>query len=252
MDSDTPEPDLAAWFSDRAAHCEAIDDAVGAWPKEGSMKPSRLDVALAMYASGLVDRHCLQSEADNAAAFSSSPDANYYLAQSFVHTDDTEVSDSYLANVCKRDSKSSSCEMSQLVAAWSSQDWDEMQSSFENMKHPDIFASIWAIRFFMRQGQPEQAHLWIDRISPNKVLAPFLLVQIKSLWLMNRYAEAKMGTLSALELLPDEWQVDLASWMCTQENFACMLSDRDGLPMASRAKFRNGRSRPTARRCAPT
>ena len=84
--------------------------------------------------------------------------------------------------------------------------------------HPDAFASIWAIRFFMRQGQPEQAHLWIDRISPNKVLAPFLQVQrVKTLWLMERHAEARTGTLSGLETLPDDWQMDLASWMCTQE-----------------------------------
>lgn len=213
------DSDLAAWFSDRAGHCEAVEDAVASWPKDSTEKMGRLDITLAMYAAGLVDRRCLQSEADSEAVFSTSPGANYYLAQSFVHTDDTDVSDAYLAHVCEREPKSSSCEMSQIVAAWSSEDWEAMRASFEDMKKPDAFATIWAIRFFMRQGQPEQAHLWIDRVSPNKVLAPFLQVQrVKTLWLMDRQAEARMGTLSGLESLPDDWQMDLAAWMCTQES----------------------------------
>jgi hypothetical protein len=202
---------------DRAAHCEAIDQAISDWPKEGE-KTNRLEVGLAMFAAGLIDRKCLQSEADSEAAFATDPSALYYLAQSFIHSDEAEISDSYLNHVCVREPKSPSCDLSHIVSAWSNEDWDELNEAFEKMKKPDVVTSIWAIRHFMKRGQPEKAFAWIKNISPNKPLATYLQVQrIKALWLMNRYPEAKVGALQALETLPDEWQFDLASWMCVQE-----------------------------------
>ncbi len=203
---------------DRASHCEAVDDAVTQWPQADDEKPNRLRISLALFAAGLVDRRCLQSEADNEASFSTSPGPIYYLAQSFVHSDEPDVSDSYLDHVCKRDPDSGSCELSQIVAAWSGDDWPAMDNMFSGLKHPDAVASIWAIRHFMKRGEPEKAYGWIDRISPNKPLGPFLEVQrVKALWLMDRRSEAKLGALQALEALPDDWQMDLATWMCVQE-----------------------------------
>lgn len=213
------QEDLSAWFMDRASKCEAIDEAMSQWPVgQDEKKASRLRVSLALYAAGIVDRKCLQSEADNEASFSNEPSALYYLAQSFAHSDETDISDSYLKQVCEQDARSSSCELSQIVSAWSQEDWIRMDQAFSEMKHPDVVAAVWAIRHFMKQGQPEQAFGWIKRVSPNKALGSFLQVQrVKALWLMNHTAEAQVGALQALESLPEESQVDLASWMCTQE-----------------------------------
>lgn len=213
------QEDITAWFMDRASKCEAIDDAMAEWPvNKGERKANRLRVSLALYAAGMVDRKCLQAEADSEATFSSAPGSLYYLAQSFAHSDETSVSDSYLEQVCQQDAKSSSCELSQIVNAWSVEDWQKMDAAFDRMKHPDVVAAVWAIRHFMKQGQPEKAFAWIKRVSPNKSLGAFLQVQrVKALWLMSHRAEAQIGALQALESLPEEWQVDLASWMCTQE-----------------------------------
>jgi len=213
------QEDLSAWFMDRASKCESIDEAMSQWPVgKDERKASRLRVSLALYAAGIVDRKCLQSEADNEASFSNEPSSLYYLAQSFAHSDETDVSDSYLKQVCDQDAQSSSCELSQIVSAWSQEDWERMDKAFSEMQHPDVVAAVWAIRHFMKQGQPEQAFTWIKRVSPNKALGNFLQVQrVKALWLMNHTAEAQIGALQALESLPDDWQVDLASWMCTQE-----------------------------------
>lgn len=213
------QEDLSAWFMDRASKCESIDEAMAQWPLgKDEHKASRLRVSLALYAAGIVDRKCLQSEADNEASFSNEPTALYYLAQSFAHSDETDISDSYLKQVCDQDAQSSSCELSQIVSAWSQEDWLRMDQAFSQMKHPDVVAAVWAIRHFMKQGQPEQAFSWIKRVSPNKALGNFLQVQrVKALWLMNHTSEAQIGALQALESLPEDWQVDLASWMCTQE-----------------------------------
>jgi uncharacterized RDD family membrane protein YckC len=213
------QEDVSVWFMDRASKCEAVDEAMEEWPvNKGEHKANRLRVSLALYAAGLVDRKCLQSEADSEASFSNAPSSLYYLAQSFAHSDETDVSDSYLEEVCNEDPKSSSCELSQIVNAWSVEDWKRMEDAFDNMKHPDVVAAVWAIRHYMKQGRPEQAFSWIRRVSPNKALGSFLQVQrVKALWLMDHTSEAQIGALQALESLPDEWQVDLASWMCTQE-----------------------------------
>jgi uncharacterized RDD family membrane protein YckC len=213
------QEDVSAWFMDRASKCEAIDEAMEQWPvSKGEHKANRLRVSLALYAAGLVDRKCLQSEADSEASFSNAPSSLYYLAQSFAHSDETDVSDSYLEQVCSEDSKSSSCELSQIVNAWSVEDWERMEEAFDHMKHPDVVAAVWAIRHYMKQGRPEQAFTWIRRVSPNKALGSFLQVQrVKSLWLMNHTAEAQIGALQSIESLPEEWQIEMASWMCTQE-----------------------------------
>lgn len=213
------QEDLSAWFMDRSTKCEAIDEAMEQWPAaKGEHKAGRLRVSLALYAAGIVDRKCLQAEADSEANFSSRPSALYYLAQSFAHSDEAEISDSYLQHVCEQGPQSSSCELSRIVDAWSQENWAKMDESFQNMKHPDVVAAVWAIRHFMKQGQPEQAFSWIRRVSPNKALGSFLQVQrVKALWLMNHTAEAQIGALQALESLPEDWQIDLASWMCTQE-----------------------------------
>src|SRR5262249_32516177 len=145
----TSEADLTAWFLDKASHCEAIDQAMSDWPKQGE-KMNRLEVGLAMFAAGLADRKCLQSEADSEANFSSEPSALYYLAQSFVHSDEADVSDSYLNHVCVRDPKSASCELSHIVSAWSNEDWNELNEDFENLNKPDVVSSIWAIRHYMK------------------------------------------------------------------------------------------------------
>jgi uncharacterized RDD family membrane protein YckC len=216
--SATDETTVSSWVREQTAVCEAIDDAVSEWPKKDSEKPNRLQVALSLYAAGIVDKSCLRTEAEGEVASKMPLSPLYYLAQSFVHSDETEISDSYLKHVCEKDSNSSSCDLSRIVDAWSNNDWVEMEAAFTEMKAPDITASVWAIRHFMKHGEPEKAYSWIEKISPNKPLGSFLQVQrIQALWLMDRHAEAKLGALQALESLPVDSQFDLASWMCVQE-----------------------------------
>jgi uncharacterized RDD family membrane protein YckC len=214
--------ELSSWLSDRQSRCEAVEDAVASWPKkenaEALDKPDRLQVGLSLYAAGLVDRSCLRTELDIEASYGKSLGPEYYLAQSFVHSDEPEISDSYLTHVCEQDANSSACELSHVVSAWGDSNWDELSLAITKMKSPDIASSVWAIRHYMKRGEPELAFQWIQKISPNKALGNFLEVQrTKALWLMDRTSEAKSLALSNLETLPDDLQRDLASWMCVQE-----------------------------------
>lgn len=230
--------DLSTWLMDRGPRCEAVDDAMTNWPRPEGEKEDRMKVSLAMYAAGLIDRSCLRAEADVEATISRNLNADYYLAQSFVHSDDPEVSDNYLSHVCKKDTASASCQLSRIVAAWGQEDEDSVSDAITAMENPDVASSIWAIRNFMKRGDPETAYQWLERISPNKPLASFLEVQrTKALWLMNRTAEARISALHGLETLPDDLQTELASWMCVQEtsvdcgaakSMSCQwLKDRD-------------------------
>ena len=214
--------ELSAWLSDRQTRCEAVEEAVNNWPKKEDSdfadRPDRLQVGLSLYAAGLVDRSCLRTEVDIEASYGKALGAEYYLAQSFVHSDDPEISDSYLGHVCEKDSNSSACELSQIVSAWGDSNWDALSLAITKMKTPDIASSVWAIRHYMKRGEPELAYQWMQKISPNKALANFLQVQrTKALWMMDRTSEAKSLALANLETLPDDLQRDLASWMCVQE-----------------------------------
>ena len=85
------QADLSAWFSDRAGHCEAVDDAVDALAARSEYRQSQ---------AGWTSRwRCMRQDLSIATVCNLRPiarprlpisEANYYLAQSFVHTDDTD------------------------------------------------------------------------------------------------------------------------------------------------------------------
>lgn len=211
-------PDIAAWLNDRSTRCEAVDEALLEWPKSSGEKATRLHVAMALYAASLIDRSCLRSEVEIESNFAKSLDGEYYLAQSFVHSEEPELSDEYLRQVCQAKADTAACELSQMVASSEPDVWDNLEIKSASKKNFDVPTIVWAIRHFMRHGQPEAAFAWIERITPNKPLAFFLQTQkTKALWMTNRHSEALVAALDAIETLPSDMQIEMASWMCIQE-----------------------------------
>lgn len=201
-------------FDPSSSSCESVDQAFGKWPT----KASRLQVSMSLYAAGLVDKSCLSAEVDAVRDSSMDRTSLYYLASAFAHDDDRTISDAYLNEVCKLSPDSNDCRMSRIVSAWAEKKWKRVDHLFSGFKATSAFTKIWAIRHYLRQGQVETAYRWIESITPNRALASYLQIErTKALWKMERYPEAKTAATQALESLPTDGQVELASWMCVKE-----------------------------------
>src|SRR5690606_1618903 len=86
--------------------CAAVGAAAKTWPEEKiSYGAERLNVAMAMFAAGIISKSCLTQEADHLAGHTREEEPLLYLAQSFIQSEDAELSNEYLDRVCKLDKK---------------------------------------------------------------------------------------------------------------------------------------------------
>ena len=199
--------------------CKAIGKAVEDWPESDGEEPERLQVAMALFAAGEVAKTCLGAEVDLTLVRQGEESALAYLAQSFVHADNAELSDRYLAKVCKVDSESDSCKMSQIVELWTEEKWSDVSKIFKALDNTqEHYILVWAIRHYVRRGDFQRATGFLEKIEPRRSLGSFLGIQrAKTYWGMKRLLEARAAAEVAFETLGPAERVDLASWMCNEE-----------------------------------
>lgn len=211
---------LIALLEQNGELCSSVGKAIKTWPEEKvSYGSERLSVAMAMFAAGIISKTCLTQEADYLSSQLKDEEPLLYLAQSFIQSDNAKLSNEYLDRVCKLDEKSNSCIMSKIITSWADEDWEKVDLHFSKLEaNTHLHIAVWAIRHLMRQQRFFEALAYIDVISPQKSLAPFLNSQrVKAYWNLNRFAEARAAASASFDLMDLYDSVEVAGWLCQQE-----------------------------------
>lgn len=200
-------------MSDKNLHeCEVVGENVGAGDH------ARLNRAMTLYAAGLADRSCLESEVEREAAMDVPVAPVTYLAQAFVHADDAEVSNSYLDQVCSDAPDGPECAMSQLVGSWSEENWPAVEQTLKTAPRGSGYLEVWGVRHYMKQARYGEALALLDDLIARHELADFSLGQrVKALFNSFRESEAQAALTQALVALPEGDGHDLGAWMCAQQ-----------------------------------
>ncbi|MGE0529039.1 MAG: RDD family protein [Bdellovibrionales bacterium] len=208
------EQAFASLMERDTGYCEVVSDAAG----EETADHARLKTAMALYAAGLADRSCLESEVERESALQIPVAPVTYLAQAFVHADDAEVSNSYLDEVCEVDAGTVECAMSRLVTSWSDEDWERVEEILENAPRGSGYLEVWGVRHYMKQARYIKALSMLDTLTGRRELSQFSLMQrVKALY--NAYSddEARVAFQQAFVALPEPDALDLSAWLCAQE-----------------------------------
>src|SRR5262245_8269648 len=86
------ERSLASIVDRDLGDCEVVNESVG--ESESDDIHHRLKTAMTLYAAGLADRSCLESEVEGEIARQVPVAPITYLAQAFIYADDAEISNS--------------------------------------------------------------------------------------------------------------------------------------------------------------
>ncbi len=195
--------------------CEVVSEAVGSVDEDSH---ARLKKAMTLYAAGLADRSCLESEVEGEIARQVPVAPITYLSQAFIYADEAEISNSYLDEVCEMAPGTVECAMSQLVTSWSDEDWESVGRILQSAPKGSGYMEVWALRHYMKQAQYAQALETLDELLAHREIAEFTLVQrVKALFNAYREAEATAAYQQAILTLPEDQAGDLGAWMCSQQ-----------------------------------
>lgn len=195
------------------SECEIVSQNV-----ESEHEHNRLNMAMTLYAAGLADRSCLESEVEKEVANQVPMGAITYLAQAFIYADEAEVSNSYLDKVCTEAPGSAECSMSQLVANWSNEDWSSVDSVLRSAPKGSGYLEIWGVRHYMKQAQYAAALKMLDELLSRREVMEFNVTQrVKALFNSYRETEAVAALKQAMVALPEDEGHDLESWVCSQQ-----------------------------------
>lgn len=209
------EKSLAAIVDRDLGDCEVVSASVS---EDSSDPHHRLKTAMTLYAAGLADRSCLESEVEGEIAKQIPVAPITYLAQAFIYADDAEISNSYLDEVCEQAPGTVECSMSQLVTSWSDEDWETVAEILKAAPKGSGYMEVWGIRHYMKQAQYGNAISALDDLLSNRELAEFSLVQrVKALFNFYKEPEAIAAFQQAVLALQPEQGDDLGAWMCSQQ-----------------------------------
>lgn len=198
--------------------CKVVTDAYESWPKEKGETASRLSVAMALFAAGQLERSCLETEARN-PFLEENEQSMAYLAKSFIHADNQELSDLYLEQVCNYDQKADDCVIAQVIEAMADDNYEAVDQKFSQLSQDGrIYSKIWALRQYVREERFEDAADFMETLPDVKWLADFNIPnRVKVLWGMKKQNESRAAAVTAFDVLGKQEKLDLASWMCFEE-----------------------------------
>jgi hypothetical protein len=204
-------------FEKEAGECDVVSRNLSDLDEDGG-DHARLELAMSLYAAGLAERSCLESELEHEMAEKAPVGAITYLAQAFVNADDAEVSNSYLDEVCADAPGTVECAMSKVVSRWSDEDWGAVETLLDGAPKGSGYLEVWAVRHHMKQAHYPKALAYLDALSDHHELAEFTLVQrVKALYNSYLGPEANAAFAQALPVLSQEEGDEVGAWMCAQE-----------------------------------
>jgi uncharacterized RDD family membrane protein YckC/tetratricopeptide (TPR) repeat protein len=211
------EKSLSAIVDRDLGDCEVVD-AAAASEEESDDVHQRLKLAMTLYAAGLADRSCLESEVEGEIARQIPVSPITYLAQAFIYADDAEISNSYLDEVCENAPGTVECSMSQLVTSWSDEDWQAVEEILKAAPKGSGYMEVWGVRHYMKQAAYNNALGALDELIGHRELAEFSLAQrVKALYNNFKEPEAVAAYKQAVLTLPPDQGEDLGSWICSQQ-----------------------------------
>ena len=215
LDRIKTERGITAALDKESGECEVVTKNIST---ENEKDHGRLELAMSLYAAGLAERSCLESELEREMAAQVPVGAITYLAQAFVNADDAEVSNSYLDQVCEESPSTVECAMSKVVSRWSDEDWGAVETLIDAAPHGSGYLEVWAVRHHMKQAHYATALTFLDSLSDHHELADFSQVQrVKAYYNSYREPEATAALAQAIPSLAKEEGDDLGAWMCAQQ-----------------------------------
>lgn len=229
------ESNLFSTIEDSAQKCEGVTQALSNWIFLDESNESRLSVAMALFAAGLTSKTCLSTEVETAMHGGVEPSALAYLAMAFVQSERPELSNRYLDKVCDVEKESDACLMSQVVMAWSDENWSEVEKIFSTLEGPhQAHLLVWGVRHYIKQGRFDKALKYLTQMAPQPALGQFVMSQkTKALWEQGLRREAEQSFMAAMSSFDSVDRIDLASWHClsaleescaAQESLSCKVS----------------------------
>lgn len=211
------ERGLASLLTQEDKSCSEVSAALSAIDSDQEA-PGRLQMAMTLYAAGTVDKTCLANEVEQDLDVKLNSSPLGYLAKAFVHSEEADVSDAYLEQVCQDGPGTPECSMSQLVSSWSEENWQEVDEVISNAPAGSNYLEVWAIRHYLKQGQYDKALSFISKVSPNRAVAGFLQTQrVKALWNLHREPEAETAAVQALDSMSAGEQQEVTAWVCLEQ-----------------------------------
>lgn len=208
--------------------CKEVGEAHSEWAKG----PSRLQVALTLYAAKAIDNSCLGQEAD----FSLWTDAEKsvgYLAKAL--TEEPEKKEVYFQKACP-EGKSDVCRTIAFLRA------SETVNEIEDPTNPEQKASkveaenelaalsavldeespsylkVWVVNRLMNSNQYADAIALLDQITPQNKLGPYLnRERAKALWQLGETEKSQAVFQASVALLTPTGRVELSRWFCAEE-----------------------------------
>ncbi len=179
----------------------------------------RLSVALRDFAAGHIEAKCLEKEATDEMQGRHPRMDLVYLAQSFAHSGDADVSNRYLEQVCETNAEGSACVMSKVIEAWSDENWKKVDQYLNFDTLPDEpYLQVWALRHYLKQEEFAQAQVLTERLQTEKPLRSFLLTQkVKSLWGLNEKDRARDLASVALSTDEESLKHQVSQFICYEE-----------------------------------
>lgn len=207
---------LAALVERDTGSCEVVSKNLN--DEDSEKEHGRLELAMTLYAAGLAERTCLESEVEREVSMQLPVAPITYLAQAFIHADDADISNSYLDQVCEEAPSSVECSMSQVVGQWSEEDWGAVEESLTKAPRGSGYLEVWGVRHFMKQANYGKALSLLNGLVEQRYLSEFSMIQrVKGLYNSYREPEAEAALLQAVSALPETDSLELSSWVCAQQ-----------------------------------
>jgi uncharacterized RDD family membrane protein YckC len=197
--------------------CQRVGDEIERY-NSNNLETIRLELAMALYAAGVIDESCLDLEAN----YLFKQDKIFpivYLAKSFVHSDRAKLSNSYLERVCSLDKNSKECLMSNIVELWDKEEWNLINEKFQNVdSNWPLYIKIWAIRNSVKQGDMEFAQKLISEIPELYSFKKFIVEFKAKIYYNTNNNENNNAYMDlALSMLQEEEKTHLSTWLCYQK-----------------------------------
>ena len=216
---------------DRGLLCAEAGEFRDEWPDK--LRPSRLEAALALAATGEINSSCLDKEADREAWKNFGGRGLAYAAKAVAKQDDAEEAAAYARKACAVDGLAGeSCAIARLAAA-SGDDGDQSEIAaadaalFERASGPRETVPVHALAFAIRRRLDMQDFSSALALMENAPLrrgwASFMARERgRALWALERPSEARSAWSTALAWMGAGGRAETRRLACASElNKAC-------------------------------
>lgn len=219
---------------------------VGAALKEAPTSQTRLQTAMALFAAELLDKTCLEKEAD-LALWTETTTGEAYIAKAL--TTEGELRGKYLEKVCPRDQRNSAlCGVIAFIEASDKMDFEDDGTEESKIERTNaetdlelmataidsttpVYMKIWAVTYSLSVHQYARAQSLLNDIPAQSALGPFLARErTRAFWEAGQAEQSRTAFQSSLPLLKTAERTDFARWFCREETAGGTCTEESLIP----------------------